>query len=145
MHDHFRRFIRLLSEEAVEYLIIGGFAVARHGYARYTKDIDFFIGVSPENADEVLAVMKNFGVFDFSAADFLQKPMYFSSPLEPQIQILTEIPGVTFEECYAHRLEEEIDGLPVKFIDLIHLLHNKRAVGRPQDLNDVANLPQPEE
>ncbi len=148
MHDHFRRFIRLLSEAAVEYVIIGGFAVARHGYARYTKDMDFLIGVSPENADKMLAVMLafGFGPHDFSKEDFLQKPFFISFGQEPFIiEILTEIPGVTFEECYAHRIEEEIDGLRVNFINLGHLLRNKRAVGRPQDLNDVANLPQPKE
>lgn len=148
MNDHFLRFIRLLNEEAVEYVVIGGFAVGRHGYARYTKDMDFLIGVSPENAEKMLTVMLRFGFgpHDFELNDFLQKPFFISFGQEPFIiEILTEVPGVDFETCYANRLVDDVNGLPVNFIGLRELIQNKKAVGREQDLRDVANLPSPDD
>ena len=54
--------------------------------------------------------------------------------------MLTSLPGVDFAECYTTRVEVEIDGIPVNFIDLEHLEVNKRASGRLQDLADLENL-----
>ena len=61
LDKNFKEFIRLLNENDVKYLVIGGFAVAYHGYPRYTKDIDFWIWANPDNADKVLKTIQDFG------------------------------------------------------------------------------------
>ncbi len=72
MHDHFLKFIQLLNEEGVEYVVIGGYAVARHGYPCYTGDLDIFVSGTLENAEKLLNVMFRFGFepYDFEVSDF---------------------------------------------------------------------------
>ena len=57
-----------------------------------------------------------------------------------RIEILTEISGVNFEQCYARHEEIKIDGIKVKIISFEDLLINKKASGRHKDLNDLENL-----
>jgi len=57
-----------------------------------------------------------------------------------RIDITTAISGVSFKECYAKRIVDKIDGIEVNLISLKHLKANKKASGRPKDLNDLANL-----
>ena len=58
---HFKEFLRLLRAEAVEYLLVGGWAVIYHGYPRATKDIDIWIAVSQDNAERLTRVFRKFG------------------------------------------------------------------------------------
>ncbi|MHC4521101.1 MAG: hypothetical protein ACYTAS_21110, partial [Planctomycetota bacterium] len=58
-----------------------------------------------------------------------------------RIEIATTISGVDFAECYADRVEDVLDGVPVTLISLEHLKINKRAAGRHQDLADLDELP----
>lgn len=57
----FREFIELLNAHEVRYLVVGGYAVAYHGYPRYTKDIDIWLWIHPENAKRIVKVLKDFG------------------------------------------------------------------------------------
>ena len=57
----FKEFIELLNENKVRYLVVGGYAVAFHGHPRYTKDIDVWIELSPDNANKILDALKKFG------------------------------------------------------------------------------------
>jgi len=85
MDDHFLTFIRLLNDEDVEYVIIGGYAVAKHGYPRYTGDLDIFISGTPENAEKLVSVMFRFGFgpYDFEALDFIGNERFISFGDEP--------------------------------------------------------------
>ena len=58
-----------------------------------------------------------------------------------RLEISTGISGVEFEECYADRIIDDIDGISVNIIDLPHLKENKKAAGRLKDLADLENLP----
>ncbi len=58
-----------------------------------------------------------------------------------RIEVTIGIDGVEFDECYAERISDSIDGVPVDLINLRHLKINKRASGRPKDLNDLEHLP----
>ena len=72
---------------------------------------------------------------------FLQKNKIARMGVPPlRIEILTTISGVSFEECYAERVEDEIDGVAVNLISLKHLKHNKKASGRLKDLDDLEHL-----
>lgn len=59
--SHFKEFLRLLNAHHVEYMLIGGYAVNFYGYPRATADIDFWVGLSTENAQRAAAAVQEFG------------------------------------------------------------------------------------
>jgi hypothetical protein len=143
LNQDFKEFIQSLNKNNVRYLVIGGYAVAFHGHPRYTKDIDFWIGMSQENAANMVKALEQFGFAslglkedDFTAPDQIIQLGY---PPE-RIDIITTPPGVDFDTCYTNRVQAEMDGVLVNFIDLENLKRNKKASGRHQDLADIENL-----
>jgi hypothetical protein len=139
----FREFVELLNSSGVRYLIVGGHAVALHGYPRFTGDLDVWIATDAENAVRVEKVLSDFGFgsLKFSARDFV-RPGYAIQLGRPpyRIDILTSIDAVTFSRAYRRRRTVRAGTLTIPFIALEDLLKNKRATGRPQDLADVARL-----
>ena len=140
----FRDFLKLLNSHKAEYLLIGGFAVGYHGYPRATGDMDIWIAVSHENAGKMVNVLKEFG-FDIPGliADmFLKKRQVIRMGMPPiRIEVLTDISGVSFDECYDKRVTDFIDDIRVNIISSEHLKINKKASGRVKDLNDLDYLP----
>lgn len=139
-------FIQLLDRHEVAYLLVGGEAVIHYGRVRLTGDCDFFYGTSPENADKLFRALLDFwggDIPDIQAASELLVPdqvLQFGRPPN-RIDLLTRISGVEFIDAWKAR--ETIiaeDGTPVHLIALEHLLRNKRASGRPKDLEDAAFL-----
>lgn len=140
----FREFIALLNAQRVRYLIVGGYAVAYHGYPRATGDLDVFIELSRRNATAMVEVLRRFGfeTVGLDATFFMDKGQVVRLGREPlKLEILNDISGVTFAECYRRRRRARIDGLGINFIDLPHLLQNKLAAGRDKDRLDLKNLP----
>lgn len=143
LSQDFREFIKSLNDNHVRYLVIGGYAVALHGYPRYTKDLDVWIEMSAENAVRMVQALEQFGFesLGLQAADFLVPDQIIQLGYPPnRIDLITTPPGVDFETCYASRVEQVIDGVTVNFIDLDNLKKSKRASGRLQDLADLENL-----
>ena len=138
----FREFIALLNSHEVKFLIVGGHAVTFHGYPRYTGDLDIWVAIDPANALRVEKVLKDFGFGSiFSEADFSKAGYAIQLGRPPyRIDILTSIDGADFESAYPLRKLVHADGVELPFIGLDHLLANKRAAGRPQDLLDVSKL-----
>ena len=137
-----------MNEEGVEYVVLGGHAVIAHGYLRTTGDIDIFVRPSPDNAQRLLRVVERYGYTngEFEADDFLRVPSYLSfGRHDGYIDIMTFTVGVTFDECYTNRLVLTVEDTPVSFINLRELIKNKAAVGRPQDLRDLDNIPDAED
>lgn len=143
LSQDFKEFIELLNAHSVRYLIVGGYAVAFHGHPRYTKDLDVWIELSPENAGNVVKALEEFGFgsFELKPEDFLVSDQVIQLGYPPnRIDILTTLKKVEFKDCYNARVEVIIQGLKINFIDLENLKQNKRATGRPQDLADAENL-----
>ena len=139
----FKEFIELLNGHNVRYLVVGGYAVAFHGYPRYTKDLDVWIELSAQNADNVIKALNEFGFggLGLKSEDFLESDQIIQLGYPPnRIDIVTTLKEINFEDCYKARVEVDIQGLKINFIDLENLKHNKRATGRPQDLADAENL-----
>ena len=135
--------MKLLNSHSVEYLLIGGYAVCYHGYYRNTADIDFWIAVTPENAARMVRLIREFGfeVKELSESLFLQKGRMIRMGVEPtRIEILTEISGCDFAECYHGRIDGLLDGIPVKVIAVADLIKNKLKSGRLKDLQDAQKL-----
>lgn len=139
----FKEFLRLLAESGVEYLVVGGYAVAHHGHPRATGDMDIWIRMSEANAQGTERVLKSFG-FDLPEVDaalFMRPDQVIRMGNPPlRLEILTTIDGVEFSECYGRRVVSDVDGVPITFISLEDLKKNKRAAGRPQDLSDLDRL-----
>ena len=143
----FREFIELLNAAKVRYLVVGGYAVAAHGYPRYTKDLDIWIESSPENADRLLRALHQFGfgTLDIKADDFLQNDQIIQLGYPPnRIDLLTSLSGLSFDECYRDKMTVSIEDLGIDFIDLANLKKNKAATGRAQDLADLEHLSEEE-
>lgn len=143
LNPDFKEFIRLLNDNDVRYLVVGGYAVALHGYPRYTKDIDIWVWLDEGNADRIIKVLEQFGFgsLQLDVQDFLVPNQIIQLGYPPaRIDLITSLPGVSFEECYALRVLVPIDDIVVNFIDLENLKKNKKASGRLQDLADLENL-----
>ena len=143
LNQDFKEFIQSLNDNQVRYLVIGGYAVALHGYPRYTKDIDIWIEMSPVNAANMVKALEQFGFgsLGLQTSDFLDPDQIIQLGYPPnRIDLMTTPPGVEFESCYASRIEIQLDEVSVNFIDLDNLKRNKRAAGRLQDLADLENL-----
>jgi predicted nucleotidyltransferase len=143
LNNDYKDMLQCLSAEGVRFLVVGAYALAVHGYPRATKDIDFFVWATPENAENLMRALVRFGapVKDLSAADFAAEGTVFQIGSGPQrIDILTRISGVSFEQAYANRLTVSMEGIEVPVISLKDLIANKRASGRTQDLADIERL-----
>ena len=148
MQDHlfnqdYRDMIECLQREGVEFMLVGGYAVALHGWPRMTFDIDFWIMANPQNAAAVIRALKAFGapLMDLKEEDFHKPGMVFQIGTEPQrIDILSAISGVAYEEAASRAVRMEVDGLSLKVIALDDLITNKRASGRPKDMVDAMTL-----
>jgi predicted nucleotidyltransferase len=140
----FREFLECLNRAGVEYLLVGGFAVNHYGYHRFTEDIDFWIAVSDENFDRLLAAIRNFFGEDLPGLDknFLKnnESLYLGRP-PSKIEVFQNASGLDFCQAFPRRVETVLDGVPVKVISLADLKANKRASGRNKDLADLDNLP----
>lgn len=139
----FREFVALLNKHEVKYMVVGGYAVGIHGHPRYTGDLDIWLLPERENAEKILQVINEFGFGSLAIkeADLIKEDTVIQLGYPPlRIDLLTNIDGVEFDECYLNRMIFEIDKLPVNFISYTDLIKNKRASGRHQDLGDIENL-----
>lgn len=141
--NDFKEFLKLLNSHQVEYLLVGGYAVSYHGYPRTTVDMDIWVAVQKENAEKLVAVLREFG-FDapqLTADLFLRQNQIIRMGNPPmRIELLTTISGVRFEECYSERMVDVIDDVEIQIINLEHLKRNKQASGRQKDLIDLKHL-----
>lgn len=143
LNQDFREFIKLLNFHNVQYLIVGGYAVAFHGYPRYTKDLDIWISTYPDNAGNMISVLKDFGfsTLKITKDDFTKPDRIIQLGYPPnRIDIITTAEGLEFKDCYPSRIITEIEDLRINFIDLANLKINKKTSGRHQDLADLENL-----
>lgn len=134
-----------LYDAGVEFVIVGGHAVAYHGHPRATKDLDVLVRSVPENAARVYRALAAFGApveaFDVREEDFTTYDGILQIGLPPRrIDILNQAAGTTFDEAIAAGEFLEIQGRRIPVIGLDALLRNKAAAGREQDLADIVNL-----
>ena len=138
-----REFIELLNSHHVEYLLVGGHAVAYHGHPRYTGDIDFLVRPSQENTRRLLIVLDEFGFGDLGITleDLSTEGKVVQLGMPPnRIDLITAITGVSFDQAWAGRVAAHLDGLPVSVLGRNELLANKRSSGRTKDLADLEEL-----
>ena len=143
LHKDFREFIASFISQRVEFLLVGGYALAFYGAPRFTEDLDFLVRISPENAAKIESALAEFGFHSvgITKADFLDPEQVIQLGRAPhRIDLLTSISGVSWEEAWASRERVTLGGHDLWAIGRESLIHNKRASGRLQDLADVARL-----
>jgi len=143
LNPDFRDILSGFSEEKVEFLLVGAYALAVYGLPRATGDIDLWIRLSAENARRVARALVTFGApsSNISEEQLKTPGTVLQIGVAPRrIDILTSIDGVDFDDAWRDRTETLVEGLKVSVIGRRHLIQNKKAVGRPQDLADIARL-----
>lgn len=124
-------------------MVVGGYAIAFHGYVRGTGDIDLWIRISRENSSKVWRALTTFGapLFKLSIDDLLLSSTVFQMGLPPnRIDIITSIKDVDYDEAWAQHSMISISDMAIPIIGLKGLLKNKVAMDRPKDQGDIAWL-----
>jgi hypothetical protein len=140
MNPDFRDLLHEFNERAVEFLVVGAHALAAHGHVRATKDLDVWVRPSRENAERVHGALRAFGapLGDLSIDDLSTPGTIFQIGVAPiRIDIITAIDGVDFESAWQGRMVTRFASESVAVLSREHLMQNKRAAGRAQDLLDV--------
>ena len=143
LNKNFRDILSIFDAENVEYLVVGGYALAAHGFPRATKDIDLWVRPSVENSVRVWQALLRFGapLSGVDVTDFQSSGSIYQIGVPPlRIDVITAIDGVTFEEAWTERVELSLDGVRAQIIGKAKLIQNKNSSGRDQDLVDVKCL-----
>lgn len=143
MNQDFRDLLSEFNAHKVEYLVVGAHALAAHGHVRATKDLDVWVRPSTDNATNCLKALASFGapLTDLKERDLSTLGTVFQIGVPPfRIDVLTMIDGVEFSDAWKDRLETTFTGEPTWVLSRNHLIANKRASGRLQDLADVEQL-----
>jgi hypothetical protein len=143
MNRDFVEMLSALSAEGAEFLLVGAYAMAAHGWPRATGDIDIWVNPTSENAARVLRALRRYGapLFDLTSDDLERSDTVFQIGVPPgRVDILSGVSGLGFEEAWSSRITAPVGDLTVPIIGFEALLKNKLASGRPKDLADVAWL-----
>jgi len=143
LNEDYSDMLRCLLDEKVEFLLIGAYALAAHGYPRATKDMDLWLLASAANAPRIIRALTRFGapVQQISEQDFTQPGVIFQIGVAPRrIDLTTTIDGPAFDDAWGRQESVEIGGMAVPVMSRSDLIANKRATGRPQDLLDADQL-----
>ncbi|MEO6731170.1 MAG: DUF6036 family nucleotidyltransferase [Ferruginibacter sp.] len=144
-NDDFRDFLTALNDQEVKYLLVGGFSVILHGYARTTGDMDIWVERTTDNYSKIQKAFYQFGmpVFDMTEANFLSHPNWhvFTFGVPPvAIDLMVKVKGLNFEDCYKKSVIFEDENLKIRTIHKNDLIEAKKSAGRSKDLNDLENL-----
>lgn len=142
LHPDFNELLESFNSRKVEFVVVGGYAVAHHGAPRFTGDIDLLIRPTQLNAQRVLQALAafGFGSLDVTVEDLTTPGRVIQLGTSPwRVDLLTRLAGTTWEEVWSHSVDGRF-GVPAKVIGLEQLKANKRALGRPRDLDDLSRL-----
>jgi hypothetical protein len=143
LEKDFAEFVKLLNKHEVDYMVVGGYALAFHGEPRMTGDMDIWIDCTGANADKMVVVMKDFGMgsLGFKAEDFSEPGIINQIGQPPlRIDILNEIDGVQFADAVKGKQVFRSGKLEIPFIGKDDFVKNKKATGRKKDLEDVRRI-----
>lgn len=144
-HPDFEELFRLLEEHHVDYMIVGGYAVAFHGYPRFTKDVDIFFEFSSRNVARLRAALVAFGFEEQNLPEeaFTTRGNILTFGAAPsRVDLINDIDGVRYADAKPNVARGAYGKVEVPFIGLDELIQNKRATSRAQDKVDVEELTQ---
>lgn len=136
----FRDLLEELGRGGVEFVVVGGWAVAFHGRPRATKDIDLVLRGTPDNLARAAEALGRFGAptnVTEALRSMAETDVVYVGEPPLRIDFLRAIEGVSADALFGNSVVAELDGVVLRVIALDDLVRNKRAVGRPRDLDDV--------
>ncbi len=143
MNQDFVEMLAALSDAGADYLVVGAHALAAHGIPRATGDLDIWVRPTSENAARVWAALEGFGapLHALELQDLHSPGVVFQIGVSPnRIDIFTSISGVAFDDAWRNRITVTVSGQDVPTIGRDDFIRNKKTIGRPRDLADVAEL-----
>ena len=146
VYRDFKELLESFDAQKVEFVIVGGYAVAHHGAPRYTRDIDLYVNPTKANAERIMAALDafGFGEIGLKSEDFQKPEQVIQLGYPPvRIDLITSIAGITWEQAAGGISRGEYGGEPVPFLGREELIASKKAAGRPQDLVDAKKLEGP--
>jgi hypothetical protein len=143
IQEDFKELLELFNAHKVEYIVVGGYALAFHGAPRFTGDIDLLVKPDIKNARHILAALKDFGFasLNISESDFVALGNVIQLGVPPiRIDIMTSLTGVDWENAHAGKVAADYGGVAVHFLGKKEYITNKKALGRKKDLADLEAL-----
>lgn len=141
------KFFRDLEMKNVKYLLVGGFAMAFHGYVRATHDLDLWIKDDQENIERLKEVLSENGVVGINqtrelklVAGFTQFHIGTSGFVLDLMTSLKAFTSFDFDQCYDRAKAGEFNGVHFKVIHASDLLKEKETINRPKDQGDIIHL-----
>ncbi|MGQ0648891.1 MAG: hypothetical protein ACT4P7_15140 [Gemmatimonadaceae bacterium] len=141
----FRDLLAALNHNGARFLVVGAHALAALGVPRVTGDLDLWVEPTAMNAAAVWRALAEFGApmetLGIHESDFVRVDQVLQFGLPPyRIDLMTSISGVEFDEAWTGRVAGTLFEVPVLFIGREEFLRNKRASGRPRDIEDIRSL-----
>ena len=142
IHPDFNEFVTVLNKNKVEYVIVGSFALAFHGYPRATGDIDFWIRPTPVNIKALFTALGEFGFqkLDISEEDLISGKIIQLGYPPVRIDLITVLDGLKEDDIWKTRAKGKFANHDVFYLGRDAFIKNKRALGRYKDLADLELL-----
>lgn len=143
--DDVRTLVGYLDDAAVDYVLVGGYAIAAHGFNRFSEDIDILVDPSPANSRRWIAALSRLP--DGAAAELASDPDAFARDKlyairindEFTIDVMPSIAGLSWTDMQPHVVTLDVGSVKVRVLDLEGLLKTKQG-SRPKDQVDAAVL-----
>ena len=139
----FRELLELFNKHNVEYMIVGGYALAFHGVPRYTGDLDIFVRPDSLNARHIITALEDFGFksVGLTSADFEKPDNVIQLGVPPvRVDIVTSLTGISWKSAFENRIRGRYGDVQVQYIGREQFIRNKRSIGRLKDLSDIEAL-----
>jgi hypothetical protein len=139
----FKELLELFNAHKVEYIVVGGFALAFHGAPRFTGDIDLLVKPDSKNAQRILVALNDFGFGSLALgeSDFTREGSVVQLGVPPvRIDIITSLTGVDWDKAQAGKVAGDYGGTKASFLGKKEFILNKKATGRKKDLADIEAL-----
>lgn len=142
MNEPHVKLLKSLNDQGVDYLLVGGMLAIAYGVPRVTKDIDLFIRNELGNAAKILEVLENlgFGTAHLTTPEEITKNEITVFKDYLRLDLLTQLKGLKFDEVFPRRASIYLQGIEIPVLSLEDLITEKKAAGRPGDMEDVSYL-----
>lgn len=143
LNNDYKEMLENLLEQHVEFMLVGAYALAAHGYPRATGDIDIWVKPEKKNSKRIYISLAKFGapISQIKEDEFCEAGIIFQIGVAPRrIDIITSIDGVKYGEADEDKIIVEVEGLEIPVLSIDKLIKNKMATGREKDRLDAILL-----
>ena len=139
----FEKLLADLSAAQVDFILVGGVAVALAGYTRATEDVDILVEASTENVQQLLAALEGFGeghARELAAEDFVVEEGAVRVVEDFPLDIFTQMSDHTYADLLPFTDEHAVQNTTIRHLNAEGLIRLKKDSLRPKDQLDVQTL-----